>query len=241
VICVSEDLRQRCLACGVPPGRCVLIDNAIDTTEFSRRVPTAEAKRRLGVPPGRFVVGAVGRLSAEKGFDVLIRSAHQLFAEGLDLELLIVGEGNEKPALQALIRELGRTDRIRLLGYRADTRELYQAMDVFALSSYREGLPNVLLEAMALEVPVVATRIAGIPRLIRDGENGLLVEPGDEGELGRAVSGLLRSPEERARLSQAGRRTIEAGYSFRARMEKVRALYDRLLARGGREATVNAV
>jgi glycosyltransferase involved in cell wall biosynthesis len=228
VICVSEDLRQRCLAGGVPAGRCVLIENAIDTAEFSRQLPSEEAKKRLGVPAGRFVIGAAGRLSAEKGFDVLIRSADRLLREGLDVELLIVGEGDQGPALQALISGLGRTGRIRLLGYRPDIKDLYQAMDVFALSSFREGLPNVLLEAMALEVPVVATRIAGIPRLIRDGDNGLLVEPGDGEGLGRALAGLLRDAGLRARLSRAGRRTIEAGYSFQARMEKIRAVYDHL-------------
>ncbi|HZY88424.1 MAG TPA: glycosyltransferase, partial [Gemmataceae bacterium] len=187
VICVSEDLRERCLACGVPAERCALIENAIDTEEFSRALPAAEAKQRLGVPAGRFVIGAVGRLSAEKGFDVLIRAADRLLKEGLDAELLIVGEGDHRPALEALVAELGCAGRVRLLGYRPDTRDLYQAMDLLALSSYREGLPNVLLEAMALEVPVVATRIAGVPRLIRHGENGLLVEPGDEEGLGRAI------------------------------------------------------
>ncbi len=224
-------MRQRCLACGVPPDRCALIENAIDTAEFSRQVPVGEAKLRVGIPPERFVIGAVGRLSAEKGFDVLIRSTHQLLQDGLDAELLIIGEGDEKTALQTLIADLGCAERIRLLGYRSDTRDLYQAMDVFALSSIREGLPNVLLEAMAFEVPVVATRIAGIPRLIRDGENGLLVEPGDGTGLSRAVFGMHNDADLRSRLARAGRRTIEAGYSFQARMEKIRDIYDRLLGR----------
>jgi glycosyltransferase involved in cell wall biosynthesis len=229
VICVSEDLRERCLACGVPAERCVLIENAIDTVEFSRRLSVEEARQSIGVPPERFVIGTVGRLSAEKGFDVLIRAVHQLLKDGDDVELLIVGEGDEKSNLQSLIDTLGARDRIRLLGYRSDTRNLYQAMNLFALSSYREGLPNVLLEAMALEVPVVATRIAGIPRLIRDGENGLLVEPGDKAGLGRTIHDLIGDAERRKRLSQAGRRTIETGYSFQARMERIRAIYDRLL------------
>jgi glycosyltransferase involved in cell wall biosynthesis len=104
-------------------------------------------------------------------------------------------------------------------------------MDVYALSSYREGLPNVLLEAMALEVPVVATRIAGIPRLIRDGENGVLVEAGDIGGLTQALSGLEKNAALRDGLSRAGRRTIETSYSFQARMEKIRTIYDRLPSR----------
>jgi glycosyltransferase involved in cell wall biosynthesis len=227
VICVSEDLSERCLACGVPPGRCVLIENAIDAAEFSRQLAVEEAKARLGLRPGRFVVGAVGRLSAEKGFDVLIRAVDRLRG-GLDVELWIVGEGAERPRLQALIAELGAGERVRLLGYRPDARELYQCMDAFAVSSYREGLPNVLLEAMALEVPVVATRVAGIPRLIRDGDNGLLVEPGDAAGLSGALARLLRDPALRARFRRAGRDTVETGYSFVARMKKIRDIYDEL-------------
>jgi glycosyltransferase involved in cell wall biosynthesis len=231
VLCVSEDLRQQCLACGVPPGRCLLIENAIDTDEYARRLPVAEAKERLGVDPRRLLIGSVGRLSAEKGFDVLIRAVDQLLQTGLDVELVIGGEGDQEPELRALIAGLGRADRIRLVGYCADARDLYQAMDVFALSSYREGLPNVLLEAMAMGTPVVATRVAGVPRLIRTGENGLLVEPGRTGELARALARLLGDPGLRARLSQTGRETVAAGYSFAVRMEKVRAIYDGLLGR----------
>jgi glycosyltransferase involved in cell wall biosynthesis len=231
VICVSEDLRDRCLALGVPPGRCLLIENGIDADRYARRRSVAEAKRQLGLPAGRLVVGAVGRLSAEKGFDVLIQSVDGLLRAGQNVELWIVGEGDQASALQSLIDRLGRCEQIKLLGYRADTARLYEAMDVFALSSYREGLPNVLLEAMALEVPVLATRIAGIPRLIRDGENGLLIPSGDPAALTRALGVLLQDPSLRVRLGQCGRQTIEARYSFRARVDKIRSLYDTVLSR----------
>jgi glycosyltransferase involved in cell wall biosynthesis len=229
VICVSEDLRESCLDCGVPESRCIVIENAIDTRDFSRTMALEEAKRQLGIPPERLVIGAVGRLSAEKGFDVLIRATDQLLVSGLDLELLIAGEGDEAIRLRDLVDDLGRSDRIRLLGFRADAFELYQAMDVFALSSFREGLPNVLLEAMAMESPVVATRVAGIPRLIREGVNGLLVEPGSADALAGALARLLGDAELRATLRRAGRQTVEGRYSFAARMQKIRDLYDDLL------------
>ena len=232
VICVSEDLHKGCLSCGVPDERCVLIENAIDTQEFSRRSGIGEAKRRLGIPADRLLIGAIGRLSAEKGFELLIQAADTLLREGLDLGLFIIGDGDRMPQLQRKVAELGRGERIRLLGYRQDTIELYQAMDVFALSSLREGLPNVVLEAMALGVPVVATTIAGIPRLIRDGENGLLVPPGDVEELTRALARTLRDAELRARLGTCGRRRVEERYDFGARMRKIRSIYDHLLGRG---------
>jgi glycosyltransferase involved in cell wall biosynthesis len=229
VICVSDDLFAQSRACGVPADRCVLIENAIDTAQFSRRLPVEEAKKRLGIPPDRLVVGAVGRLSAEKAFDLLIRSVARLLRRDMDVELWIVGEGDQEGPLQALLTKLGVGERVRLLGYRSDIRDLYEAMDVFALSSLREGLPNVLLEALALETPVVATRIAGIPRLIQDGKNGLLIEPGDEAALTRALTSLLEDTQLRARLRSAGRRTVETRYSFEVRMQKVRRLYDDLM------------
>jgi glycosyltransferase involved in cell wall biosynthesis len=228
VICVSEDLRQRCLACGVQPERCFLIENGIDTEEYSRRLSVAEARRRIGAQEGRQLIGAAGRLSPEKGFDVLIHAVAGLLREGHDVELRIAGEGEEKSALQDLIARNGCAERIHLIGFQPDPRVFFQALDVFALSSSREGLPNVLLEAMALETPVVATRIAGIPRLIQDGRNGLLVEPGNASELAAALGHVLQEKELGGRLRQEGRRTIEADYSFRARMEKVRAVYDGL-------------
>jgi glycosyltransferase involved in cell wall biosynthesis len=231
VICVSPDLEQQCLDAGVPAGRCVLIENAIDLEEFARRRGVEEAKADHRINPARLVVGAVGRLSPEKGFDLLVRAADRLLARGPDLELLIIGDGDERPRLQGLIDELGRGDRIRLLGYRADLRGLYEAMDVFALSSLREGLPNVLLEAMALEVPVAATRIAGVPGLIADGVNGLLVGPGSVDALAQALGRLLADPGLRERLRQAGRETVERRYSFSARMDRIRAVYDELLGR----------
>ena len=231
VICVSEDLVGRCLATGVRAERCVLVENAIDTDRFTRRHSTGEAKARLGLDPRRPLVGAVGRLSPEKGFDVLIDAVDRLLAGGHDLDLAIVGEGDDRSRLEARIAASRLGGRVSLLGFRADTADLYEAMDVFALSSYREGLPNVVLEALALEVPVVATRIAGVPRLIHDEANGLLVESGSADELAGAIGRLLEDEGLRRRLARAGRETVEARYSFAVRMKTIAAMYDDLLGR----------
>ncbi len=229
VICVSEDLYSLCLKYGVRQDRCVLIENAIDTQQFRRSLDLATAKRRLGIPEERYVVGAVGRLSEEKGFDVLIRSVDRLLRQGLDVELRIAGEGDQERPLKRLIAELGREERIRLVGFQADTVPFYEGIDVFALSSFREGLPNVLLEAMALEVPIVATRVAGIPRLIDHGVNGLLVDAGSASELADAVASMLGDSQLRSRLSLAARARIERDHSFEARIQKIRDIYDKLL------------
>jgi glycosyltransferase involved in cell wall biosynthesis len=231
VICVSEDLRRQCLRAGVPGPRCLLVENGIDLDAYAPSADAAEAKRRLGLRPDRPVIGAVGRLSAEKRFDVLIRAVDRLLARGSEVQLVIAGEGEEEARLRALIDELGRAGSIRLLGFQTDTIPLYRAMDVFALSSLREGLPNVLLEAMATGVPIVATRVGGVPRVIHHEENGLLVEPGDPAGLAESLARLLGDAPFRDSLRLVGRLTVEAHYSFETRMQKIRAIYDELLSR----------
>jgi glycosyltransferase involved in cell wall biosynthesis len=229
VICVSEDLRRRSLDAGVAPDRCWHVPNAIDTEEYRRSRPSDAAKRALGVAPGRRVIGAVGRLSREKAFDALIASTGRLVADALDVELWIAGEGPERPRLEEAVARLGLRERVRLLGHRADLEPLYEAMDLFVLSSTHEGLPNALLEAMAFSVPAVATRVAGVPGLIRDGENGLLVEPGSVEALTAAMRTLLDDADLRGRLALSGRRTIEETYSFSRRMADIKTIYDRTL------------
>lgn len=227
VICVSTDLVESCRAAGVPEKRLLLLDNGIDADDYARRRTVAESKPALGFPPGVPLVGAVGRLSGEKAFDVLIRAVAALPG----VRLVIVGEGGERAALERLIAELGVADRVSLAGWQADVRGYFEAMDVFALSSLREGLPNVVLEAMALEVPVVATRVNGVPRLVQDGVNGLLIEAGDAAPLTAALARLLGDAALRDRFRAAGRETVEGRFSFAGRMRKLAAVYDELLGR----------
>lgn len=230
VLCVSPDLHEQSRAAGVPAERCVLIENGVDTRDYQRSGTPTEAKQALGIDPRRLVIGAAGRLSPEKGFDLLIRAVDRLVQSELDIELHILGEGEDRTRLESLIAELDCGDRVRLLGYQSDLRPFYEAMDVFALSSLREGLPNVVLEAMAMEVPVVASEIAGMPRLIRPGRNGLLVPPGDVAALTEALGDLLRDPHGRENLRRAGRQTVTRDYSFERRTQRLQGIYDELLA-----------
>jgi glycosyltransferase involved in cell wall biosynthesis len=231
VVSVSPDLDRQAGAVRVPASRRSMLENGIDTDDFRRGADVAAAKCRLGLRPEQAVIGAVGRLAPEKGFDVLIRATASLVAKGTDVVLLIAGTGDESDRLRVLAEELGVPDRVRLLGHVGDPRSLFEAMDVFVLSSYREGLPNVLLEAMALEVPVVATRVNGVPRLVRDGENGVLVEAGAPDQLAEAMARMLGDRATRDRLARSGRATVVEGYSFDRRMAKMRRVYERVLGR----------
>ena len=137
-----------------------------------------------------------------------------------------------KPSCGTWQRVCESRGRIRLLGYRSDVLDLYQAMDVFVLSSIREGLPNVLLEAMASGVPVLTTRVAGVPSLIGDDQTGIAVEPGSIDGLYEGLLRLARDPALRSRLAGAGRRIVGERYSFARRMSAVQRIYGELLGRG---------
>lgn len=229
VICVSDDLYEACAAEGVPAKNLVLLENGIDADDYQRKRTIAEAKAALGFHSDRFLIGAVGRLAAEKGFDVLIRSVNELVRNNENVHLVIVGDGDERANLLQLVAEHGLQNRVTFPGWQSDVRGYFEAMDAFALSSHREGLPNVLLEAMALEVPVVATRVNGVPRLVQDGRNGFLIDPGSTAALTTALAGLIRNEGLREMYRVAGRRTVEGRYSFRTRMQKLKQIYDELL------------
>ncbi len=241
VVCVSPDLLEQCRGFGVREDRSLLIENAIDTEQFRRRRSTAEAKRTLGLPEDVPLIGAVGRLSPEKAFDHLIAAVAKLHATGPKPMLVIVGEGDQLSNLQALADQHGISSHVRFAGFQSDTQAWYEAMDVFALSSLREGLPNVVLEAMALETPVVVTRVAGVPRLVEDGVSGLIVPIGDVPALATALRRLLEEDCLRRRLASAARQVIESRYSFAARMAKMAALYRDLGVAPGRVTSPHPV
>lgn len=227
VVCVSTDLYQECLRT-IPENRLTLIDNAIDVEAYTRTESLPAAKTAIGWDTDRLLIGAVGRLSPEKGFDLLIRSVATLIKQGQVIGCIIVGDGPERENLQAIIDQVEMSGHIKLVGFTVNPDVYYQAFDLYVLSSLREGLPNVLLEAMAHQIPVVATAIAGIPKLIDGTDNGWLVDSGDVDKLTVAINVAVASPEERARRARSGRETIETRFSFTKRMEKMVSVYRRL-------------
>lgn len=230
VIAVSERIRSELLRYGARPERVVVIPNGIDTDEFRRDPAVASAVRqRLGVAEGDVVIGAVGRLETVKCYDLLIDAFDEVKRHVPRARLLIAGEGPCRPALEAQIAAKRLANACTLLGQRSDVRDVYQAFDVFVQSSRSEGSPNAVLEAMALEVPVVATDVGGTRDLVTDGADGRLVPFGSVDDLARAIHRSLDGGEETARLRNSARAKAEGALSFRHRMSCVEAEYDRLI------------
>jgi glycosyltransferase involved in cell wall biosynthesis len=240
VICVSKDLYQTCRDHGIPEDRLHQIDNAIVLEDYSTAPATLQDKARFGFDSQRILIGAVGRLSEEKGFHHLINVIARLILDGHPVGLVIAGEGHLRDQLQRQINSLELQNHVRLEGFLTDPGELYRAIDLFVLSSLREGLPNVVLEAMASERAVVATNCNGIPTLLQNEINGLVVPADNQAALHDAIRRCLISESFMRQLAVAGRKTIEERFCFDRRMSRVVGVYRQLstdLARQISEAT----
>jgi glycosyltransferase involved in cell wall biosynthesis len=178
---------------------------------------------------GGFVIGAIGRLSREKGYHHLIEAAGILVERGVEARLVIIGDGPARGSLDALIAERGLRGRVLLAGYREDARQYLPCLDVCAMSSLTEGLPITLLEAMHAGVAVVATAVGGIPELLEDGEAGLLVEPGAPKAMAGAIERLHRDPALRETLSGEAGRIAAGRYSARAMARAYLGVYEEMI------------
>lgn len=185
----------------------------------------ADIRRELGLAPGTLLLIAIGNLYAVKGHDVLL---HALAEGGVTLppwHLAIAGRGEEQGRLEALAVELGLRGRLSLLGYRADVADLLDAADAFVMPSRSEGLPLALLEAMFAARPIVVSAVGGIPEVVRDGEDALLVSPGDVQALAEALARLLPDANLRHKLGERARATAAARYSVDAMADEYEDLY----------------
>lgn len=235
VIAVSGELRDELLRAGARPERVRTIVNGIDAAAFQRhRAWVPEARRRFGLRDGEIALGAIGRLEMQKRFDVLLEAFAHLHRQRPETRLLIAGEGTLRASLEEEIARLGLGCAVRLLGHCGDVVSLHHALDLFVQSSDYEGTPNVVLEAMALETPVVATAVGGTAELIENGVHGLLLPPGDPQRLAQTMALALVQPAGRV---AAARRRVEGPLSFEARMHKVEAIYEELVPAARRRPT----
>ncbi|HEX6048826.1 MAG TPA: glycosyltransferase [Gemmatimonadaceae bacterium] len=197
---------------GVAPERLRVIPNGVDLTAFQRRANTGEVRRDLGLPEATFLVGTAGRLAPEKDLATLVRAVDEVRRERDDLHLVFVGEGVERPALEAQVSRLGLSERVRFLGWRRDVGRVVSAFDLFVLSSENEGLPLAVLEAMALGVPVASTPVGDLPVVVEDGVSGRLFPVGDSTALAHVIRDLARDELKRRALGAAGRAVVERRY-----------------------------
>jgi glycosyltransferase involved in cell wall biosynthesis len=244
VIAVSREIQTELIRTGVSLGRLAVVLNGIDARLF-RRCRSEESRRRsaLGLSADQVVIGAVGRLEPQKRFDILIDVFAELRGQNPNLRLVIAGDGSLRSSLQRQVDRLQLQSVCQLIGHTRDVAGIHHAFDLFVQSSDYEGTPNAVLEAMALETPLVATDVGGTADLVRHGIDGLVVSPGNDGGLRDAIAAILANPTAAAMRAAAARRRVETELSFETRMAAVESIYDSLFRRrwqGGTAATVPA-
>ncbi len=221
VVAVSEEVKEKVLDGGVNPERVCLVRNGIRLDRFGEAERRQASRERLGIGEEAVVIGTVGRLSEEKGHRTLLRAARTILESHPEVVFLLIGDG---PLKEVLEREFD-SPAIVFAGVRSDVADLYTSMDIFVLPSLTEGLPMVLLEAMASGLPVVATAVGEVPAVM-NGDCGILVEPDDEGSLRRALAALVEAPEERRALGEAGLRRVKEGFGSGRMIDSYLRIYE---------------
>jgi glycosyltransferase involved in cell wall biosynthesis len=233
LIAVSPEVRDDLVRLGVAPAeKFAIVRLGIELEERIGSDPgaRAETRRVLGVSQEAFVVGWVGRMTAVKRTDDVLLAFEGLLDRGVDAYLCLVGDGPDRDHLERYAHELGIVRRCLFLGYQDEVGRFYQAIDALILPSTNEGTPVSVIEALAAERPAVATRVGGIPDVIRAGVDGFLVEVGDSAALAEQLTVLARDPVRRAEMGAAGRANVLERYAVERLVDDVDILYRSLLA-----------
>ncbi len=235
VVCVSDGQAAKVRRAGIAQSRMVVIRNAIRADRFDAPDPVFRDRLLALFPrvPVR-VIGAAGRLSPEKGFAVLVEAARRVLREDTVAGLVVFGDGPLRPALQRQIAAAGLAGRLVLAGFRDDLDRYLPWLDVLAIPSHTEGLPNVALEACAAGVPVVATAVGGTPEVIEDGVNGYLVPPGDPEALSERMLAVLGSADCGRSMGERGRQRMVDEFTFEAQAKQYARLFAELTGRRSR-------
>ncbi len=233
LIAVSPEVRDDLVALHVAPATKftvvrlgIELGSRVDNDEAQRR----ETRRQMGLHEDAFVIGWVGRMTAVKRTDAVVDALRSLVERGVEAYALLVGDGPDRDHLERYAHDLGVIRRCLFLGYQEDVARFYDAVDVILLPSINEGTPVTVIEALAASRPAVATRVGGVPDVVRDGVDGFLVDSADGDTLAARLAELAADPELRARMGAAGRERVLERYSVERLVDDVDELYRRLLA-----------
>ncbi len=227
---VSEHTRRELSAFeGIPESRIEVVYNGYEADAAPNEHREA-VRRSLGIDPAAPVLGSVGRLEWQKGYDLLLAAMPHVLARIPSARAVIVGGGSRESELRAAVRKLGLEGKVVLTGRRRDARRLLPALDLFVMSSNFEGMPIVLLEAMAAGLPVLATPVGGVPEVVKDGVTGRLVEGRSPERFGRAIAELLSTPDRLAAYGQAARGRYDSCFRVGPMVDAYDAIYRRALA-----------
>ncbi len=231
LIAVSSDIARELVAHGANPARVTTVLNAIDHRQFHRDPARVRQMREsLGLAPDQIAIGAVGRLEPQKRFDLLLEAFAVVHARRPETRLIIAGDGSLHQALADQRRALGLEQGVIMTGHVTDIVGLHHAFDLFVQSSDYEGTPNSVLEAMAMETPIVATEAGGTAELVHDGEHGRIIPIG---QIDRLIEGMESALDDRTTtrtMADRARLRVQGDLSFESRVRRVEGIYGEVMA-----------
>jgi glycosyltransferase involved in cell wall biosynthesis len=242
IIAVSHEVRNQLLKGGIKEDKIIVIPSGVDLVRFNPHIPSGRLHRELKLPENTLLLGLIGHLSSEKGQSLFIQAVPEILKQVSEIKVILVGEGPLRSALQGQISALGLNQVVFLLGFRSDIPEILADLDILLSTSFSEGSPGIVKEAMAMGKPVIALNVGGVRELITDGVEGLLI-PYEESagksfrkELARALAAavvsLLKDKKKRQSMGQAAIQKIQA-YSMDKMVERTETLYREILEKKG--------
>jgi len=228
IICISNGIEKVLRADGIPEQKLITIHSGIDIGKFVDITPPENFRHDLGIPEKNVVVGTVAALANHKDYPNLLRAAKIVVEQNNKVTFCAVGDGPEKKQILKLADELGLKDRFIFTGFRADIGNFLKMFDIFVLASKKEGMGTSILDAHAVGLPVIACKTGGIPEIISDGNNGLLVPPKNEQKFAEAILQLVNNAQLRKTLARNAKQTVKQ-FDIQRTIKRNIELYEQIL------------
>lgn len=225
VLCVSKVIYTALMKSGFSDKKLIYLHNAVSFDEVDSSCNAEQLKVELGCSPQDTLILSVGRLSPEKGLKVLLLVFKELYTGSKNVKLIIAGDGPQRSELEEIVKELKISEQVVFTGHRDNIQDFYKLAKLFVMPSLTEGFPMALLEAMQAGLPVIATKVGGIPDIIETGVNGLLIEPDNTNDLGIALKQILSNPIFASNLALNAKNTISARYSAEPWAKQIETVY----------------
>jgi glycosyltransferase involved in cell wall biosynthesis len=232
VITVSNAVKQYLVNARIPENKIVAIPTGVDLANFDPERYAGDIRDELGLPRNVPLIGTVAILRYKKGHRTILDAIPAVLQEMPDTHFVFAGDGPQASELRAIVSEKKLSDRVHFLGLRQDIANVLKSLDIFVLTTLQEALGTAFLEAQAMGVPVIGTRVGGVPEALVEGETGLLVPPQDPSALAESILSLLRDPERRHRMAALARPWVQRNYSVELMGRSVHAEYLSLLNSG---------
>lgn len=230
LIAVSREIADEMKKKGITSTKILVIDNGIDLQKFSNLEKSNDLRKSFRLNGNDKIVGTIGSLTEEKGHMYLLKAARQVMDKCPECRFLIVGDGGQRQFLEEKTAHLGLTEKVLFAGSRKDVPEILSMLDAFVLPSLKEGLPMALLEAMASRVPVIATSVGAIPKVLENGVSGILIQPKDSQAIASAIMQVVNDKQGSFEMAQKGFEQVRDHFSSKTMSEKYLTVYEELLS-----------